>query len=75
MTSSSVMRSKGVDDYTVNEVVRFVMEVGRSGGLLQPGILQSDQETAMRALLCKAGSLLNMNTRYAPYICLHVSGS
>ena len=61
MVASCVVQEKGASDYAVNEVRRFVLEVGRS-----QGILQSDQEPAIRALCSAAGAKIGCAVRLAP---------
>ncbi len=61
MSASSIVKNKGPNDYAVNEVIRFVLEVGRS-----QGVLQTDQEPAIRALAREAATKLGMTTRLAP---------
>ena len=51
MTLACAMQDKGANHYVVKELVRFVHETGRSGGVLQPGVLHGDQERAINALL------------------------
>ena len=46
MSASSIVKNKGASDYAINEVIRFVLEVGRS-----QGVLQTYQEPAIRALV------------------------
>ena len=61
MTMASVAKQKGSNNYAINELRRFVLEVGRSGG-----VLQSDQETAIRALCRDAAALAGMSVRLSP---------
>ena len=57
MTASCVVKEKGSNDYAINELHRFALEVGRS-----QGILQSDQEPAIRALCRDVASKIGMTT-------------
>ena len=66
MTLAAVVESKGVNDYAVNELLRFTQEVGRGGGVLQPGTVQSDQEAAIRALLRVVANKAGMSLRHSP---------
>ena len=61
MVATCVVQEKGPGDYAVNEIRRFVLEVGRS-----QGILQSDQEPAIRARCNLAASKAGMSVRLAP---------
>ena len=66
MTMSAGVEEKGVNDYAQHELARFVLECGRGGGVLQPGVVQSDQEPAIRKLLRKVCGLTGMSLRHAP---------
>ena len=61
LTSSSVVRGQGVDDYSVDELVRFTIEAARVGCILQPGIIHSEQEPAIRSLLRRTATLLGVS--------------
>ena len=63
---SAVVQAKGLNDYAANELTRFVLESGRGGGVLQPGIVQSDQEAPIRKLLREVCALTGMPLRHAP---------
>ena len=66
MTSSAVVENKGLNDYAANELTRFVLECGRGGGVLQPGVVQSDQEAPIRNSLRHVWALTGMSLRHSP---------
>ena len=66
MCSSAVASRKGLGDYAVSELTRFVLECGRGGGELRPGALQSDQEPAVRQLLRHVAANLGMAVKHSP---------
>ena len=66
MTLAAVVQVKGVYDYASNELHRFIQEVGRGGGVLQPGVVHSDQEPAIRALLRHVAMKAGMSLRHSP---------
>ena len=61
MAASCVVKEKGSHNYAINELHRFALEVGRS-----QGVLQCDQEPAIRALCLDAATKIGMTTRLAP---------
>ena len=61
MVSSCVVKEKGPNDYAVNELQRFVLEVGRS-----QGVLQSDQEPAIKLLCRDVAAKIGITTRLSP---------
>jgi len=61
LVASAIVKCKGVDDYALKELQRFILESGRSGG-----ILQSDQETSIRALCREVALKSNMTARLSP---------
>ena len=61
MVSSCVVKEKGSNDYALNELQRFILEVGRS-----QGILQSDQEPAIKLLCRDAAIKLGVTSRLSP---------
>ena len=61
MVTSCVVENKGPTEYSVNELQRFIIEVGRTGGTLQ-----SDQEPSVKSL-CRAVAIkVGMVQRLAP---------
>ena len=66
LCSSAVVPKKGVDDYAANELIRFILEAGRGGGELQPGVLKSDQESSIRALLRNVATTMSMSVKRSP---------
>ena len=70
LTMSCVVPAKGENNYAVNELYRFILECGRSNG-----ILQSDQENAVRVLLRTVALKLGMRTRLAPAYSSRSQGS
>ena len=61
MTMAAVVKNKGSNNYAITELHRFILECGRSRG-----VLQSDQEVAIRALLRDAATRIGMTTRLSP---------
>ena len=66
LVSSAIVPKKGVDDYSTNELIRFILESGRGGGELQPGVLKSDQEPAIRSLLRTVAATMGMSVKHSP---------
>ena len=66
LCASAVVTKKGLDDYAVSELTRFILECGRGGGELRPGALKSDQEPAIRQLLRQVAANLGMSVRHSP---------
>ena len=62
---SVVVEAKGSNPYAVAELRRFILECGRTGGVLQPiqtpAQIQSGQETPMRALVRDVATLTGMS--------------
>ena len=58
---AAVVKNKGVNDYVVNELRRFILECGRSNA-----VLQSDQESSIRALCQEVAAKVGMSTRLSP---------
>ena len=61
MVSSCIVKEKGSSDYAINELQRFVLEVARS-----QGVLQSDQEPAIKLLCRDVATKIGMTTRLSP---------
>ena len=61
MVTSCIVENKGSNEYSINELQRFILEVGRSSG-----VLQSDQEPAIKILCRDVGTKLSMTARLSP---------
>ena len=61
MVTSCIVESKGSNEYSINELQRFILEVGRSNG-----VLQSDQEPAIKILCRDVATKLSMTARLSP---------
>ena len=61
MTFATVVQETGVNDYSVNEQTRFILETGRSRG-----VLQADQEAPAQALARAAATKTSMITQLSP---------
>ena len=70
MVMAAVVKNEGVNDYAVNELRRFILECGRSNT-----VLQSDQESSIRALCQEVAAKVGMSTRLSPAYSLRSLGS
>ena len=62
-TGMVIVETKGAVDYSINELQRFIIEVGRTDGILQP-----DQEPAVKALCRAVATKMGMTFRLSPVI-------
>ena len=70
LTMAAVVPKKGANNYALAELRRFVLEAGRSRG-----VLQTDQEPAIKVLARQAALQLSMTTRLAPKYSSSSSGA
>ena len=70
LTSSSIVESKGVNDYAVAEMRRFIFETGRS-----KSVLQTDNEPAMKALAMAVAEATGVSVRHSPVYSSQSQGS
>ena len=66
MAMSAVVKHKGSNPYARSELQRFLIEVGRTNGVLQTDVLQTDQEAAIQALARDVATRMGMSHRLAP---------
>ena len=65
---AAVVPKKGVTTYSLAELQRFVLEVGRTNG-----ILQTDQEAAIKLLAKQAAIQLSMTPGLSTYLLFQLS--
>ena len=66
MSMAAVVNNKGSNDYIIAELVRFLHETGRTQGTLQAGVVQSDQEAAIKQVLRDLSTATGLPIRHSP---------
>ena len=66
MSMAAVVNTKGSNDYAIAELVRLLHETGRTQGTLQTGVVQADQEAAIKQVLRDVSTATGLPIRHSP---------